>query len=247
MFRKLSSTMALVFVVGTVGCLGSAPKQNGPTGGPTSGDPTASGGPTVGNSDPTGTSQDTSGGTNNTFDHMNDGADPFQVLARIQAEGPPEVSSRMHSCQKMKYATLGTVLTQLGVSLTKTATPPAAGQLYKAGAQAMGAPNYAARIREAIELSTAGATKLFDIFVQAALEVIAAMPTLTQCQKAGAATQMFDAQGKCTMDGITCLKGAPATADEVALCNQVLTEASSATIGKTIAVASILASAHTCE
>src|SRR5258706_3843847 len=111
----------------------------------------------------------------------------------------------------------------------------------------MGGPNYAARVAETIELTAAGATKLFDIFVEAAPEVIAAMPNLDRCKVGGQPTQLFDAQGHCTLAGITCLQGYTATADQVALCNQALTEGSSPPIGQTIAVASILSAAHTCE
>ena len=186
----------------------------------------------------------TAGGTDNTFNHdFSDESDPFAVLKRIQDEGPPEISTKMHSCQKLKYATLGSVLSDLGVDLNATATPPSAGQLYKGGAQAMGAPNYGARVAETIELTAAGATKLFDIFTQAAPEVIAAMPTTARCM----GTQMFDMNGSCTVAGITCLQGYPATQDQVDLCNQAISEASSPTIGQTVAVATILSAAHTCE
>jgi hypothetical protein len=183
----------------------------------------------------------------NTFDHEIDPVDPFAVLSRIQDQGPPEISTRMHSCEKIKYATLGNLLTALGVNMAKTATPPSAGQLYKGGAQALGAPNYGARVPEAIENTTAGLTKLFDIFVQAAPEIITAMPTAAQCKKAGAAVSMFDGQGKCTLDGISCLQGAPASQAQKDLCDTVLTEGSTPQIGQAIAVATILAAAHTCE
>jgi hypothetical protein len=223
------------------GCLGGKPTQTQGT------DPTRST-KTVGAADSTASADEQSGGmTGSTFDHPNDGIDPFDLLERIQQQGTPEVTSRLHSCQKMKYATLGTVLTQLGIDLTNTATATSAAALYKNGGGALGQANYAGRIPETIALTTAGATKLFDIFVQAAPQIIAAMPTAKSCMRAGAPTQMFDAAGKCNKDGITCLKGAPATDDEKALCDQVIGEASSTQIGQTIAVATILSSAQTCE
>jgi hypothetical protein len=107
----------------------------------------------------------------------------------------------------------------------------------------MGGPNYGARVAETIELTAAGATKLFDIFVQAAPEIIAAMPMTKRCM----GVDMFDAQNHCTPAGITCLTGAPATQPQVDLCNQALVEASTAQLGQTIAVASVLSAAHTCE
>ena len=150
----------------------------------------------------------------------------------------------MHSCEKMKYATVGTVLKELGVNMAATGATSAA-VLYKNGGQAMGAPNYGARVAEAIELTTAGATKLFDIWVQAAPEVIAAMPNIAK--KNGAAVQMFDAGGKCTADGIAFLQGAPATQAQIDLCNNILGSASTPAIGQTLAVGTLLAAAHTCE
>jgi hypothetical protein len=252
MTRKFGKLLALAFVgsLSLGGCLGGSPPAD--PGNPTPVDPSAgstSGGGTAGG-DVSGLGLapgSAAGDTGNTFDHPDNQVDPFEVLQRIQEEGPPEVSSKLHSCQKVKYATLGTMLTQLGVNLNATATPPSAGQLYKGGAGAMGAPNYGARVAETVELTTAGATKLFDIFTGAAKEVIAAMPTLDHCKLNGVATQMFDASGKCTLAGITCLQGAPASQAQVDLCNQAVSEASTPQIGQTIAVATILAAQHTCE
>jgi hypothetical protein len=86
-----------------------------------------------------------------------------------------------------------------------------------------------------------------DVFVQAAPEVIAAMPNVKACQVKGVGTKMFDANGKCTLDGIGCLMGAPATSQHVALCNQAIADASTPEIGQKLAVAAILAAAHSCE
>ena len=58
---------------------------------------------------------------------------------------------------------------------------------------------------------------------------------------------MFDAAGNCTPDGIAFLQGAPSTQAQVDLCNNALTSASTPAIGKTIAVATILAAAASCE
>lgn len=221
------------------GCLGQSPT-------PVTTTTTTTSGTVGGNTDPG--SGGTSAGTHLTFDHEMDEVDPFAVLARITEEGPPEISTRLHSCGKIKVATLGRVLKQLGVDLTRTATPASAGELYLGGLGALGAANYGARVPEALELTAAGAAKLFDIFVEAAPEIIAAMPTLTRCQgPGGTATMMFDASGHCTSDGISCLTGVPATQAQKDLCDAAASAGSTATIGKTLAVATILAAAHTCE
>ena len=192
------------------------------------------------------------GGENNTFDHDNDlgeygGRDPFDILAQRQAEGPAEVRTRLHSCQKIQYAALGNLLTSLGVDLSKTGNPATAGQLYQAGGDALGVANYDARVGEAIVWSAAGAAKLFDIFVQAAPEIIANLPSSAQCQVNGVGPQMFDAQGNCSADAVSCLMGRPATAEQTALCSHLVQEASSMDVGESIAVATILSATHSCE
>lgn len=239
MLRKLNISMVIA-AFSLAGCLGGAPGS-----GPGTGDGTGTGGQTQTPGGSLGLGGGlTSGGQGNTFDHDNGDTDPFAVLQRIQNEGPPEISTRMHSCQKMRYATVGSLLKGLGVNMGATGATSAA-QLYLKGNQAMGAPNYGARVGEAIELTTAGATKLFDIFVQAAPEIIAAVPNVAK--KNGTAIQLFDAGGKCTSDGIAFLQGAPATQAQLDLCDNILGSASSAQIGQTLAVATLLAAAHTCE
>ena len=191
----------------------------------------------------------TSGGVSNTFNHDDDQRDPFELLAERQAEGTPAVATRMHSCHKLSYATLGRVLTSRGVDLAKkgTAGAPSAGELYAGGAQALGAPNYVSRTPEPAEATTAGATKMMDIFMSAAPEIITAMPSLKSCEIAGVPAQMFDSSGYCTQQGISCLMGAPATQQHVALCKQLIDSASSPEVGQRIAVAAIMAATHTCE
>jgi len=198
-----------------------------------------------GTGDNSGPSNGTSGGIGNTFDHDNTGVDPWDLLSRLQQEGPPEVSTRMHSCQKLPYRTLGRLLSSRGVDLNAGGANgiPSAGELYQGGTQALGAPNYAARVGEAIEPTAAGATKLMDIFVQAAPQIIANIGNTAACP----GVSIFDAQGRCDRDGLTCLLGYPATDQHLALCNQAAVSASTPQIGQIIAVASLLSAAHTCE
>ncbi len=146
----------------------------------------------------------------------------------------------------MRYETMGAFLASRGVNLAST-TAMSAGRMWRESDQALGAPNYGARQREARELSTATASKLFDIFVQAAPEIIAAMPNRAECTVAGVGTEMFNAADQCTADGIACLLGLPATASHLELCNLTVQRASDVEKGKRIAVASLLAAAHTCE
>ena len=224
---------AILGALSSAGCLGDRPSST-----PPGGDDVFAGGGSA------------ASGTDNTFDHEMDNRDPFDILKQRQDEGTPEVSARLHSCQKLPFESLGLVLASRGVNLDAVAAagaPPTAGQLYKAGGAALGAPNYGSRVGEAIESTTAGATKLFEIFVQAAPEIVAAMPSLAACNVGGQAARMFDDAGSCTQQGISCLIGAPALPAQVALCNQLVASASSRDIGQRVAVATILAAAHTCQ
>ncbi|MBK9260905.1 MAG: hypothetical protein IPM54_13940 [Polyangiaceae bacterium] len=192
------------------------------------------------------------GDEDNTHSHMGDlgdfgSKDPFEILAQRQEEGPLEIRTRLHSCQKVQIAALRNVLSSLGVNLDATGNPPTAGQLISAGGGALGAASYDARVGESIVWSAAGAAKLFDIFVQAAPEIIANLPNVDQCKVDGVGVEMFDAQNQCNADAITCITGRPATDGHVAICNTVVTKASSVDKGKRIAVATIMAGAFSCE
>ncbi|MFT3774774.1 MAG: DUF1549 domain-containing protein [Minicystis sp.] len=192
------------------------------------------------------------GGEANTFDHFDSlgdyGArDPFDILAQREEEGPAEVRTRLHSCQKITYATLGNILSSLGVDMNAQTNPPSAGQLYKNGGGALGTANYDARVGEAIVWSAAGAAKLFDIFVQAAPEVIANLENVDQCKVDGVGTKMFDDQDQCNADALACIMGRPATKTQVDVCSHLVQQASDVETGKRIAVATILAATHSCE
>lgn len=190
----------------------------------------------------------TSGDETSTFDHDNSGISPWELLDRLQQEGPPTYTSRVHSCSKVRYTTLGNVLRGLAVTIP-TAQPAAgdvsAGALYFTGDNALGTANYANRIRENIGISTSGASREFDIFAAAADPIIAAFAanTITRCPGA----TLFDAGDSCQVAGITCLIGAPATTRHLDYCNLTVASASDKTVGKRLAVATMLAAAYTCE
>lgn len=203
------------------------------------------GGPTTGNED-------------NTFDHFNDPGesgqkDPFEILKERAAEGPPEVRTRLHSCSKISYSALGEFLTSRGVNLALTAPvgqPLTAGQLYNAGGDAMGVARYAARESETYFHTTAGATKLFDIFIQAAPEIIAGVQSAPACQLNGTGRPMFDTvDGSCVYESLSCIMGRPATEDDMVLCNVMIAQAAPGDLDRKrqITVAAFLSAAHSCE
>ena len=203
----------------------------------------------------------TTGKDGNTFDHFNDpGAsgqkDPFELLKERAEEGPPEVRNRLHSCTKIPYASLGTFLTSRGVNLNATSSggaPKTAGELYKTGMDALGVARFDARESETYFHTTAGATKLFDIFVQAAPEIIANIQNVEDCKLNGASKPMFDATtGACVYESLSCIMGRPATDDDMTLCNLMLAQAAKGnakdlTTKRNITVAAFLSAANTCE
>lgn len=189
----------------------------------------------------------TSGGDDNTFDHENDGFDPFAVIDRLDKEGPPKFRSFMHGCMKLHVATLGNVLTSVGVNLALN-TDGSAGKLFREGANALGGPNFANRIRENAGITTSGASREFDIFAAGAQEIIDNVPSLARCKVNNVGAQIFDpTTNACRADGITCITGVPATAAHLDFCNIAVSTASSLATGKRLAVAAIMAAAFTCE
>jgi hypothetical protein len=188
----------------------------------------------------------TSGTEAETFDHDND-FDPFAVIDRLSKEGPARYTARVHSCPKVRFRTFGRLLTSLGVNVANT-TPLSAGAIYRdmTSYNAMGGPNFGARIRENITITTSGASRAFDIFAAAAPEIITAVPTLQRCQSGGVPAVMFNGN-TCDPTGIACLIGAPATLGHIDFCNLTVSNASTPDIGKRIAVAALLAAAYTCE
>jgi hypothetical protein len=202
----------------------------------------------------------TTGKDGNTFDHFNDpgssgSKDPFEILKERAEEGPPEVRTRLHSCTKIQYAALGSFLSSRGVDLGATSAPgqlPTAGELYAGGGDAMGTAKYDAREGEVFFHTASGATKLFDIFVQAAPEIIANIETAAACQVGGVGQPMFAIEdGSCVADSLTCIMGRPATDEDLILCNLMVSHAdgSAGDIAnkRNITVAAFLAAAHTCE
>jgi hypothetical protein len=214
-----------------------------------------------GGTDISGGNDGTTSADGDTFDHFNDpgssgSKDPFELLKERAEEGPPEVRTRLHSCTKIAYASLGAFLTSRGVNLNATSAsgaPKTAGELYKQGGDALGVAKFDAREGEAAFHTTASATKLFDIFVQAAPEIIANIKSADACKYNGNGRDMFDAvSGKCVYESLSCIMGRPATADDLTICNVLVEQAAPGNAAdlarkRNIAVAVFLSAAHTCE
>jgi hypothetical protein len=189
-------------------------------------------------------------GPGNTWNHQaqstggqNGITDPTQVVAEDQAIGTPDVVARLHGAQKIQYAALGLILTDLGVDVTST-TANSAGALYQSGQGPLGVAVYASRTPEMLNPSTSALAKEYDIFVAAATEILKSnLASSTRCP----GTQLLDTTGAFTHDGISCLIGKPATADHLTLANQLVSQAPDTTTGPELAIATLLAAAHTSE
>lgn len=207
--------------------------------------------PMLPDTDPTG-GGGTSGNPDNTFDHDNDGKSPWEVIAEQQAAGPSRYQARMHGCVKIRYSTVGNLLRSHGVAFPGAAN--SAGQLFTSGANSMGGPSYASRVRENLQPSTAGMSRLFDIFSSASTEIIAGFGNIEACKVAGVSPALFDNGGTtCNAEAFKCLMGLPATPAHLDICNKTIASAKTAAgapdqaLGQRLAVAVMLSAAHTCE
>jgi hypothetical protein len=229
--RMSGAAFAVALGMLAVACVDPPPDTLRTTGSPGVDDPTGEG----------------AGGTGVAHDHGASGIkDPLAVLAQRREEGPPEVRTRLHSCQKLQLAALSGMLEAFGVDLDATGDPRTAGQLLAASADALGAASYDASAGESIVWTATGARKLFDVFLRAAPELIAGVEHAPQCRLGGANPTMFDGS-RCDIDAVTCLLGRPATEQLLALCDDLVASASDVETGKKIAVAALLSAAHTCE
>jgi hypothetical protein len=207
------------------------------------------------NGAPGGDPNGTAGGEDTTYNHSNDpggaanGAnfDPPEP-GQLKLVGSPEITSRLHSCGKLSYASLGDLLTSRGLTGggTRPQTTPASpsGQtIYKqqATAAAFGGANYNGRVPEAPFASTSAMAKMFDIFTMSSYDVVADDWTAPACPD----VKVIGTDGKFTKDGLTCLMGKTATDEHLAIANDAIVK--NPTDGAKIAIAALLSAAHTCQ
>ncbi len=136
------------------------------------------------------------------------------------------------------------------------AAPKTAGSLYFGATEAFGVPKRDARVGENDEHTTASALKLFDIFVQAAPQIIANIGDPTKapaCTLKGKNLPMFDPKdGSCVEETLSCLLGMPASPDHLLLCNLMVQKANVADptdVAKKrhVAIAALLSGIHACQ
>jgi len=182
---------------------------------------------------------------------------PEEELEEQYVPDGAEISARLHGCTKPRFLSLGRMLQTRGVNLASSGNRPGenapfAGQLYRDAKDALGVPVFDSRLSEKDKHTTASALKLFDIFVQAAPEIITNIQNMPACQIGGQGHTMFDSNGSCVEESVSCLLGYPATADHMLLCNLIVEKADPTNTTdvmkkQRIAVATLLSAAHTCE
>ncbi len=180
------------------------------------------------------------------------GGDPTLLANRAYDEGPIEIASQKHSCEKMKFNTIGRLLQGRGVLITQgdnpttlpvtpaTTCPAQSGAntqssafVYCTSQLTLGLPQYAARLAESTSVTAGTGTKIMDLYATAATEIeqrlvgnaFPAAATGCADPKTGAMAVMFNADNTCNEAGITCLQGYPATLDQIALCNRIVFQA----------------------
>jgi hypothetical protein len=156
------------------------------------------------------------------------------------------VGSRLHACGKVRYAALGRVLQSRGVNLANAAAD-SAGLLYRSGNLSLGAPNYEARSGEPDRNTTGGITRLYDILIASADEMIANMPAREECKVNGVGAKLFDDKG-CNADGFACMLGMPVSDVQMTLCNDMVSDfGADKAQGQRLAVAALAAPVFLCD
>lgn len=184
--------------------------------------------------------------TGSSNDHMNgptgdpEGGNTDNTAQKVENEakvGGPDVVSRLHACGKMSNAALGDYLRSRGLAANSRAV-----QAFNAGVQSLGAASYTARVPESAFPSVSAHSKMFDIAVLAAADLITGMKTSTACP----GVDLVATDGKTlTKDGISCLIGYPATDTHVEVSGLAIAE--NPTDGAKLAVAAIIQSTIMCE
>jgi len=136
------------------------------------------------------------------------------------------------------------------------AKPSTAAFLYFTGRDAFGVPKLNSRRAETEEHSTASASKLMDIFIQAAPHIIANIGDPVKapaCTLGGKNRPMFDTlDGSCVPESLSCVLGMPASDDHLLLCNLIVAKATQGDAAdlarkRAIAVAVLMSGTHACQ
>jgi hypothetical protein len=146
----------------------------------------------------------------------------------------PAVGEKLHSCGKVRYGTLMTILSTRGVNVTNTAAN-SAGALLPRAQGVWGVANFPGRAPETIRDTTSSLVSLHDILIAAAEELVTATNTdgaypaaVTACTGA----KLFN-NNTCDKDGFACLMGATPSQNQLAACTSMINDA---TAGVTVSL-----------
>jgi hypothetical protein len=169
------------------------------------------------------------------------------------ANGPSCGAGEQCFCPVPPCVEVGNEAGNQGMCVESPATP---GFLFQSAGDAFAFPEVDSRVGEKDGHTTASATRLFDIFIQAAPQIIANIEDPQKapaCVLQGATNPMFDpTDGTCVEESVSCITGLPATDDHLLLCNLILEKADpndpvDVMKKQHIAVAAIMSAAHSCE
>jgi hypothetical protein len=176
-----------------------------------------------------------------------------QSNCQTDANGPACNANEQCYCQNAPCMQVGNENGNQGICVAKPATP---GFLYQSAGDAFSFPKVDSRRSEKDGHTTASAMRLFDIFIQAAPQIIANIEdpqAAPACVLNGQTHPMFDpVDGSCVEESVSCLLGHPATDEHLLLCDLIVEKADTSNPTDVmkkqhIAVASILSAAHSCE
>lgn len=134
--------------------------------------------------------------------------------------------------------------------------PATAAFLYFTSGDAFGVAKPNSRLAEKEEHTTASATRLFDIFVQAAPQIIANIGDPAKapaCTIGGKNLPMFHpGDGACVPESLSCLLGMPASDDHLLLCNLLVAKANPMDAAdlarkRAMAIAVLMSGTHACQ
>lgn len=146
----------------------------------------------------------------------------------------PAVGEKLHSCGKLRFNWLSTILSSRGINVTNTAANSAGALLTKAQG-VWGVPNFPGRSPETIRDTTSSLVSLHDVLLAAAEEWVTtanmdgAYPAgVTACTGA----KLFN-NNTCDKDGFSCVMGATPSTNQLAACTSMINDA---TAGVTVAL-----------
>lgn len=163
---------------------------------------------------------------------------------------PPAEGERLHSCGKLRYKTVGAILTSRGINIGNTAAN-SAGSLYQRAQSVWGTANFFGRIGESTRNSTSSVVGLQDILLAVAEELVTATNADGAWMSGACSGGKLFSGTSCDRDGFACLLGATPSQRQLDLCNNMVADTAAgvtdALTRKRLAVAAIASTIFLCD